>query len=64
MNPSTGHLVNLDDEDVQRRIARSLIDYARMFPGALVAPHGFGDRASRAELLYYGAEPAVDFVSG
>lgn len=40
----------------------TLADYVRLYPGALVAPHSFGDRASRADLLYHGAEPAADFL--
>ena len=38
--------------------------YARLFPGALVAPHAFGQFASRGDLLYHGAEPADDFPAG
>lgn len=38
-------------------------DYAQDYPDALIAPHDFGDRASRADLLYHGAEPIGDFVS-
>lgn len=40
----------------------SFQDYARLYPEALVAPHYAGERASRGELLYYGAEPATAFV--
>lgn len=42
---------------------RSLADFARLYPEALVAPHSFGDRASRGDLLYNGAEPAAAFVA-
>ncbi len=41
---------------------RSLADFARLYPEALVAPHDFGDRASREDLTYHGAKPAVAFV--
>lgn len=40
----------------------SLADYVRLYPDSLVAPHDMGDRASRADLIYHGAEPAADFV--
>ena len=42
----------------------SVAVYARLFPGALVAPHAFGQFASRGDLLYHGAEPADDFPTG
>ncbi len=37
--------------------------YAVRHPGALVAPHFAGELASRADLVYYGAEAAGLFVS-
>lgn len=40
----------------------SLAEYARLFPGALVAPKRFGQFVARGELLYNGAEPADDFL--
>lgn len=33
----------------------------RLFPGTLVSPRFVGQTASRADLLYHGAEPAADF---
>lgn len=36
-------------------------DTARLYPGALVAPHYLGEAVDRDELLYNGAEPAADF---
>lgn len=39
----------------------SVRHYARRHPDALVAPKHMGERVDRGELLYYGAEPAVDF---
>ncbi len=41
---------------------RAIADYARLFPDALVAPCCFGDRASRADLIYHGAESMAVFV--
>jgi hypothetical protein len=41
----------------------TLADTERLYPGALVAPHFAGETASRADLLYNGAEPAAAFVS-
>lgn len=38
--------------------------YERLFPGSVVAPRYVGDRVSRDDLLYHGAEPAADFCSG
>lgn len=40
----------------------SLADYVRLFPGSLVAPCFVGERVSRGDLLYNGAEPAADFL--
>lgn len=40
----------------------SLAAYVRLYPGCLVAPRNFGQFVDRAELLYYGAEPAADFL--
>ena len=40
----------------------SLADFARLYPEALVASHDFGDRASREDLVYHGAEPAKAFI--
>lgn len=42
----------------------SIADYERLYPGALVAPHYFGEIVDRGELLYNGAEPASDFIRG
>lgn len=42
----------------------SIADYERLYPGALVAPHHFGEIVDRGELLYNGAEPAADFICG
>lgn len=39
----------------------SVAHYAKQYPDALVAPKHMGERVERGELLYYGAEPAVDF---
>lgn len=41
---------------------RSLADYARLYPGALVAAKNFGQFVDRGDLVYNGAEPAEDFV--
>ena len=41
---------------------KTLHDYPRLYPGCLVASHSFGDRASRADPLYHGAEPAEAFL--
>lgn len=41
---------------------RTIPDYARLFPDALVASKYFGQYADRGELLYNGAEPAADFL--
>ena len=41
---------------------RSLADFARLYPEALVAPHSFGDRASCEDLIYHGAEPVAAFI--
>jgi hypothetical protein len=43
---------------------RTLADYVRLFPDALVAPCCFGDRASRADLIYHGAESTEAFSLG
>ncbi len=40
----------------------SIFVYERLFPGAVVAPRNVGQRVSRADLLYHGAEPVVDFT--
>jgi len=40
----------------------SLADYARLYPGALVAPASFGQFVDRGELLFNGAEPAKAFL--
>lgn len=37
-------------------------DTARQHPEALVAPRYVGERASRGDLLYNGAEPAAEFT--
>lgn len=42
---------------------RSIADYARLFPAALIAPKDFGQFVDRSELLYNGAEPAADHVA-
>ena len=42
---------------------RGFEDTARLYPGALVAPRYAGERASWADLVYHGAEPAAAFVS-
>lgn len=42
-------------------LERGFADYLRLFPDALVAPHSFGETASRADLIYHGAEPAADY---
>lgn len=39
----------------------SITDYARLFPGALVAAKNFGQFVARDELLFYSAEPAAEF---
>jgi hypothetical protein len=56
-----------DDGEVMRSwgIAheRTVADYARLFPAALVAPKDFGQYADRGELLYNGAEPAAAFAN-
>lgn len=53
------------DDDVMRSSGvaheSTIADYARLYPGALVAPHGFGQFADRGELLYNGAEAAASF---
>jgi hypothetical protein len=36
--------------------------HTRQYPDALVAPKHMGERVDRGELLYYGAEPAAEFV--
>jgi len=41
---------------------RSLRDFVRIFPDALVAPRSQGQFIARAELLFCGAEPAADFA--
>jgi hypothetical protein len=41
----------------------SLADFVRMYTGALVAPRNYGQFVARADLLFYGAEPAAEFVS-
>ena len=48
-------------------VARSAGDagvafWARQHPDALVAPRFQGERVERAELLFYGAEPAAEFA--
>ena len=43
-------------------LATTLPDTARLYPDALVAPSYAGERASRGDLLYNGAEPAADFL--
>jgi hypothetical protein len=58
--------VPTDGSDVMRSwgIAHrsSIADYVRLYPEALVAPHDFGDRPSRGDLLYNGAEPATALI--
>ncbi len=41
---------------------RSFADFACLYPEALLAPHDFGDRASRADLIYHGAEAAAALI--
>lgn len=56
-----------DEPDVMRAWgvadADTLADYERLYPGALVAPVFSGERAGRGDLVYDGAEPAVDFIA-
>lgn len=56
-----------DDPDVMRAwgvaSAASIGDYERLYPGGLVAPQYVGETAERGDLLYNGAEPAVDFIA-
>lgn len=40
----------------------SVAVYERLYPGSVVAPRNVGAFASRAELLYHGAEPAASFL--
>ncbi|MDP9123510.1 MAG: hypothetical protein M3N82_02745 [Pseudomonadota bacterium] len=40
----------------------SIFGYERLYPGAVVAPRNVGQRVSRADLLYHGAEPVADFT--
>lgn len=40
----------------------SVVFWASKHPDALVAPKFMGQRVDRAELLYYGAEPAAWFL--
>ena len=55
-----------DEPDVMRvwgiALERGFSDSVRLYPGALVAAHYAGPTASRADLLYHGAEPAADFL--
>lgn len=55
-----------DEPDVMRSwgiaLERGFADSARLFPDALVAPHSFGQFASRADLVYHGAEAVAGFV--
>lgn len=39
----------------------SVAAWVKHYPDALVAPRFQGERVERAELLFYGAEPAADF---
>ena len=41
---------------------RTLADYVRLFPDALVAPRNFGQFVDRGELVYNGAQAAADFI--
>lgn len=58
--------VPTDDDEVMRgwgvASQSSIADYVRLYPGALVAPKYQGERVDRGELLFYGAEPAADFL--
>jgi hypothetical protein len=40
----------------------SVVAAERNFPGTLVAPHYFGERPMRADLVDLGAEAATDFL--
>jgi hypothetical protein len=40
----------------------SVAVHERLYPGGLVAPRFMGGYVDRGELLYYGAEPAADFL--
>jgi len=42
----------------------SLADYARLYPGALVAPASLGQFVDRGELIFNGAESAEAFLPG
>ena len=62
--------VPTDEPDVMRSwgVARSdggapVSVYERLHPGSLVVSSFVGQYASRAELLYNGAEPASDFLA-
>lgn len=54
-----------DEPDVMRvwgvALDRTLPDFERLYPGALVAPQYAGERASRGDLLCNGADLARDF---
>lgn len=65
--PRLPHLyIPADEPDRMRSwgiaLERSFADYLSLFPDALVAPHSFGQTASRADLIYHGAEPAAEFI--
>lgn len=40
----------------------SVFIYERLYPDAVVAQRNVGQRVSRADLVYHGAEPVVDFA--
>lgn len=55
-----------DDGEVMRSwgiaLARTHADFVRLYPDALVAPRFENEAAARGELLYNGAEPAIDLL--
>lgn len=58
--------ISTDQPDVMRAwgvaLPATISDYARLYPGALVAPRYAGETASAGDLLYDGAELAADFM--
>lgn len=58
--------IDTDESDVMRvwgvALDRTLPDFVRLYPAALVAPKYAGERASRGDLLYHGAEPAASLL--